>query len=223
MVKLEKVHYKNRHLEPVWHVQAAVLAAIVLQLLLDNNLTIGPKSIVIGLEILLFIALALIRPGAKQGLSQNIRRTSAVMLIGLVSLVNFSSLVLVINNLFGHIAEVEGTDLLLSALSIYLTNIIIFGLWYWELDSDGVQGQSTDIEPIDFLFPQMSVPNSKAAREWSPTFFDYLYLSITNGTAFSTNDVSPLTHRAKLLMTIQSVISIAVVALVITRAVSILA
>lgn len=222
MIKLARVHYKNRQIEPAWHVQAAVLAAIGLQLALDSSLTIGPKPLIIGFEVLLFIVLALINPKRKPGVT-NLRHTAAVLLIGLVSLANFSSLVLVIYNLFGHVFDVEGTDLLISAISIYATNIIIFGLWYWELDSDGVQGQSVEIEPIDFLFPQMTVAGSKAAREWMPTFFDYLYLSVTNGTAFSTNDTAPLTHRAKLLMTIQSLISIAVVALVITRAVSILA
>lgn len=222
MVKLAKVHFRNRHIEPVWHVQAAVLAAIVLQLLLDSRLTIGPKPVVIGLELLLFIALALLHPDRKKTIT-SFRRGAAVLLIGLVSLANFSSLILVIYSLFGGVAEVDGTDLLISAASIYITNIIIFGLWYWELDSDGIQGQSADVEPVDFLFPQMTVPGSKAAKNWSPTFFDYLYLAITNGTAFGTNDTAPLTHRAKVLMTIQSLISIAVVALVVTRAVSILA
>lgn len=221
MIKLARVHYKNRHIEPVWHVQDAVLATIALQLALDSELTVGPKPIVIGLELLLFVALAIIPHGKRA--ARGLRHTAAVLLIGLVSLANFSSLVLVIYNLFGHAADVQGTDLLVSALSIYITNIIIFGLWYWELDSDGVQGQSTDEAPVDFLFPQMYASDKTLARTWSPTFFDYLYISITNGTAFGTNDAAPLTHRAKLLMTTQSFISIAVVALVITRAVSILA
>lgn len=221
MLKLAHIHHKNRHIEPVWHVQAAVLATIGLQLALDSKLTLGPKSVIIGLELLLFLALALIKPGVNG--TRGLRHTAAILLIGLVSLANFSSLVLVIYNLFGHAVDVQGVDLLVSALSIYITNIIIFGLWYWELDSDGVQGQDTDVAPVDFLFPQMTVPKSEFARDWTPTFFDYLYISITNGTAFSTNDAAPLTHRAKVLMTTQSLISIAVVALVITRAVSILA
>ncbi len=222
MVKLAHVHYKNRHVEPVWHIQAAVLAAIVLQLLLDSRLTVGPKPVVIGLELALFVALAFLRPDGKRTVG-HIRRTAAVLLIGMVSLANFTSLSLVVFNLFNHTIDIAGTDLLISAVSIYVTNIIIFGLWYWELDSDGVQGQSADVAPIDFLFPQMTVANNKAMQNWSPTFFDYLYISITNGTAFGTNDSAALTHRAKVLMTTQSFISIIVVALVITRGVSILA
>lgn len=220
MVKLAGLHKKNQHIEPIWHVQLAVLATIVLQLVLDSHLTVGPKPIIIGAELLLFFALALINPNLSKG-AIKIRHTAAILLIALVSIANFSSLVLVLYNLFGHIEDVQGVDLLLSALSIYITNIIIFGLWYWELDSDGINGQSVDIEPIDFLFPQMTM-GGRAAKNWSPTFFDYLYLSITNGTAFSTTDTAPLTHRAKTLMTVQSFISIAVVVLVVSRAISIL-
>ncbi len=221
MHKLARVHRHSKHFEPVWHVQSVLLVAIALQFVLDDRLAIGHQYTVAGLEISLILLLAFIRPREKRFITR-IRRTIAIGLIALVSIANLSSLALVINDLF-HAGAVDGKDLILSALAIYVTNIIIFGLWYWELDSDGVQGQSADVLPIDFLFPQMTVPNSKAAKDWSPTFFDYLYISITNGTAFGTNDTAPLTHRAKLLMSIQSIISIIIVALVVTRAVSILA
>lgn len=221
MIKLARVHYKNRHIEPVWHVQAALLLTIVLQLFLNSDLTVGPNMLIVGLELGMLALLAVIQP-KQQKVVNHLRRTLAVLLIALVSLANLGSLALVIYDLFNG-SVIDGKHLILSALAIYITNIIIFGLWYWELDSDGVQGQSTDIAPVDFLFPQMYASDKTLARQWSPTFFDYLYISIANGTAFGTNDAAPLTHRAKLLMTIQSFISIAVVALVITRAVSILA
>lgn len=220
MFKLARIHRRNQPVEPVWHIQAALLVAIALQFLLDNDLTVGHKYAIAGFEVLLVFLLALIKPNEKPATAR-IRRTMAIALIALISLANLTSLGLVINDLF-HGGIVTGKDLILSALAIYVTNIIIFGLWYWELDSDGVQGQSADVEPIDFLFPQMTVPGSKAGKNWSPSFFDYLYVSITNGTAFGTNDTSPLTHRAKVLMTIQSLISIVIIALVVTRAVSII-
>lgn len=220
MVKLAQVHHRNQPIEPVWHIQLALLVAIALQLLLNNELTLGPKYLIAGLEIALVILLALIRPNEKPAITR-LRRTIALVLIALVSLANLASLGLVINDLFNG-SLIEGKDLILSALAIYVTNIIMFGLWYWELDSDGVQGQSTNnIPPVDFLFPQMT-HKSPGARDWSPSFFDYLYISIANGTAFGTNDSPPLTHRAKALMTVQSLISIIVIALVVTRAVSIL-
>jgi hypothetical protein len=118
---------------------------------------------------------------------------------------------------------VTGRELIASGLAIYLTNIIVFGLWYWELDSNGIQGQDPAIAPIDFLFPQMTPGDHyNGPRIWVPTFFDYLYVSTTNATAFSPTDTLPLTHRAKLLMSSQSIISLITIALVAARAVNIL-
>ena len=222
-MKLALVHYKYRKIEPVWHVQLAVLLAIILQIALSNNLTVGPKYAIAGFEVLLLVLLSLLKPTLKLGVMK-LRRNIAVLLIACISVANITSLALVLNDLFHQGSNVTGKGLILSSLAIYLTNIIIFGLWYWELDSNGVQGQSTDILPMDFLFPQMRMQKDDAIRlNWQPTFFDYIYISITNAVAFSPNDTVPLTHRAKFLMTLQSLISVATVALVVTRAVTILA
>lgn len=210
------MHHADKN-EPVWHVQLAVLVAIVLQLLLSNKLVIVSRYLIVGLEVLLLLALALFGPFKKQ-VSSQLRRTLAVILIAIISLSNITSLILVIDSLFTK-GDVTGKQLIISGLAIYLTNIIIFGLWYWELDSSGVQGQSTDVKPVDFLFPQMSM---KEAAHWNPTFFDYLYVSVTNATAFSPTDTLPLTHRAKALMTLQSITSLLTIALVAARAVNIL-
>ncbi len=203
--------------EPVWHVQIAVFVAIILQLLLSSKLVVGPRYLIVGLEILLLLALAVFGP-LKKEITFRVRHTLAVILIAIISLSNITSLILVIDSLFTK-GDVTGKQLIVSGLAIYLTNIIIFGLWYWEMDSSGVQGQSTAVRPIDFLFPQMSL---KSSGEWNPTFFDYLYVSVTNATAFSPTDTLPLTHRAKLLMTLQSITSLLTIALVAARAVNIL-
>lgn len=215
-MKLDSLHHLDKR-ESIWHVQVAVLVAIVLQLLLSNKLVVGPRYLIVGLEVLLLVALAIFGPFKKQ-ISFGLRRTLAVALIAIISLSNITSLVLVINSLFTK-SGVTGRQLIVSGLAIYLTNIIIFGLWYWELDSNGVQGQSPTILPVDFLFPQMSM---KDTASWNPTFFDYLYVSVTNASAFSPTDTLPLTHRAKLLMTLQSITSLLTVALVAARAVNIL-
>jgi hypothetical protein len=104
---------------------------------------------------------------------------------------------------------------------IWLTNVIVFGLWYWELDRGGVAARlRQNHRRPDFLFPQMSTPGS--APGWTPDFMDYLYTSFTNATAFSPTDTMPLTAWAKLLMMVQSLASLRTVALVISRAVNIL-
>ncbi len=215
-MKLAHLHRKGILKEPIWHVQLAVLVAVGLQLSVNPNLAFGPKYVMAVFEILLLFALAVVHPGDHESARLKFRHTIAVALIALISVVNIASLAQVLNALFHHTGQVTGRELLLSGAAIYLTNIIIFGLWYWELDN--IQRAERD-----FLFPQMS-SNAAATHQpnWQPTFFDYLYVSVTNATAFSPTDAMPLTKRAKLLMTLQAITSLATVALVAARAVNIL-
>ena len=106
---------------------------------------------------------------------------------------------------------------------LWLTNVLIFGIWYWEIDRGGPAHRlvhSNRTEPPDFLFPQMSQPG--LAPGWRPGFVDYLYTSYTNATAFSPTDTLPLSALAKLLMAIQSLIALITTLLVIARAVNVL-
>src|ERR1022692_474382 len=152
-MKLARLHHLAKT-EPYWHVQLAVLVAIALQLVLSNKLTIGPKYIIAGFECLLVLSLAIFAEKGHRAI-RHIRRGMAIILIAVISLANITSLVLVIDDLFGT-KQISGRELILSGLVIYLTNIIIFGLWYWELDSGGAQAQSINDAQIDFLFPQIS-------------------------------------------------------------------
>ncbi|MDL2341994.1 MAG: hypothetical protein QFB87_02875 [Patescibacteria group bacterium] len=194
--------------EPVWHVVGAIIIAIGLQLLLKKELVFSSKYAVAGLEVILLAVVAIPAIGAR------LKRLFAFGLIGLVTLANLVSLGLVVKALLSSGSQADGHQLLLSSVAIYLTNIIVFGVLYWELD-----GTSAD-EP-DFQFTQFSSDDAKDKR-WRPTFFDYVYVSITNATAFSPTDTMPLTHRAKLLMSLQSLIALVTVALVAARAVNIL-
>jgi uncharacterized membrane protein len=112
--------------------------------------------------------------------------------------------------------------LLWSGFSIWLANIVIFSLWYWDFDRGGPTARATasDAEP-DFLFPQMTDP-AYAEPGWHPRYFDYLYVSLTNASAFSPTDTMPLTRWAKLLMGTQSATSLVLVGMVLARAVNIL-
>ncbi|MEP7205261.1 MAG: hypothetical protein ABI716_03660 [Candidatus Saccharibacteria bacterium] len=205
-MQLSHLHVKINHSEAGWHVIVALFIAIGLELTLSNALTFGSKYMVAGLELILILLLGVFpfRAALKRGL--------AILLLGLISAANLVSLGMVIAALFGSV-NVNGHELLISSMAIYLTNIIVFGLWYWELDN-------TRQAIPDFLFPQQA--NPKGERGWKPTFFEYLYLSLTNATAFSPTDAMPLTHRAKLLMSAQAVTSLVTVALVVARAVNIL-
>lgn len=221
LMKLARLHNLTKP-EPYWHVQLTVLVAIGLQLALKDELTVGPKYLIAGFEFLLVLSLALFSTQNHKFIV-HVRRGLAFVLIALISAANITSLGLVIKQLFVN-QQVSGKQLILSSLAIYLTNIIIFGLWYWELDNGGKPGQPIEATPTDFLFPQMTVTKDlPKMADWRPTFIDYLYVSVTNASAFSPTDTMPLTHRAKLLMSLQSTVSLITVALVAARAVNILA
>ena len=214
---------RNKHYatEPVWHVQTAMLFAIALQLLLPDQYVVFSRYGLIAIEFLLLVALSFTTP--KQPIFKSIsRRINVFFLISLTSLANGYALFEVSRNLLasGHINN--GKTLILAAVNIYLTNIIIFGLWYWEMDGGGPgERRQTLSHAKDFLFAQDQNEEYRHPG-WQPTFIDYLYLSSTNGMAFSPTDTLPLSRRAKILMLGQATISLVAVALVAARAVNIL-
>lgn len=215
MKKLAHLYHKSQPLnEPAWHIQLALLTVIALQLFQDSKLTIGPKYGVSAFELFLLITLMII---AQTDAKLLVKRSLATAFVMLITISNVLSLALVIYSLFDS-SHVQGHTLLGSALVIFLTNIIIFGIWYWEMD------YHKDGKPENLIFPQTNAPEHAGLHNkgWRPTFFDYLYVSITNASAFSPTDTLPLTHRMKALMAIQSTISLAIVVLVTARAVSII-
>jgi hypothetical protein len=203
----------------VIHAQVALIVAIVLQLTLDKSLVVGPKFLIAGLELLLVFGIGLTEPHHATNVSRA-RRNVSLALIALISLANTTSMVLVAKDLIGG-SSVAGKTLLASAGAIFITNIIIFSLWYWEYDSPGLTGLRQHNAAPKFQFPQLE-SKLQEAKDWEPGFSDYLYLSLTNATAFSPTDTMPFTHGAKLLMGLQSLVSLVAVVLVTARAVNIL-
>ena len=203
----------------VVHAQIALIVAIALELFLDKSLVVGPKLLIAGLELLLVFGIGLTEPHRETRISRA-RRDVSLALIALISLANATSMALVARDLISG-STVAGKTLLASAGAIFITNIIMFSLWYWELDSPGLSGRHGQNVPPHFDFPQHESMH-ESIRNWEPSFFDYLYVSITNGSAFSPTDTMPLTHIAKSLMSIQALISLITVVLVTARAVNIL-
>lgn len=204
-----------------WPALCAVALAIALQVVLPDRVTVGlgDRVIVPALEGLLLLALAVTNPGRLTPEARRLRGAS-VALIALVSATNVVALLELIHALLYHSGP-GGRSLIYASVPIWLTNVIAFGLWYWELDRGGpVARMLPRHRRPDFLFPQMS--SRGVDPEWSPRFGDYLYTSFTNATAFSPTDTMPLTPWAKTLMALQSMASLVTVALVVSRAVNIL-
>lgn len=180
-------------LENVAPVVAFLVLAIGLQYLLpDTYVLLRPHWLLPLIEALLLIALVALssRPGAR------LHRVG-LLLIALMSLDNAVSSALLDAGLLTGSVGSDALPLLASGASIYATNIIAFGLWYWQLDRGGPSARAVVRHPYpDFLFPQMG-QTSLAPPTWRPIFLDYLYVSFTNATAFSPTDVMPLTDAPK--------------------------
>jgi uncharacterized membrane protein len=202
-------------------VAAAVALAIALQLVLPSDLEIGPGWLFPVLEGLLLVGLIVANPRRIDRTSTTLRAAS-VALIVLISLANAWSTGELIRGLVNGTAGDNATKLLARGASVYVTNILVFALWYWEWDRGGpyARSQGVRIYP-DFMFPQM-MQDHLAPPEWEPMFFDYLYASFTNATAFSPTDTMPLSRWAKMLMLIQASVSLLTVVFVVARAVNIL-
>jgi hypothetical protein len=209
--------------EQRWPVTLSVIAAIVLQVLLPDNLTKPlPHWLMPALEGALSVTLSIANPIRIERRGPAVR-TAAVGLIVLISAANAVSAVLLIRAIIETLPSTShAAPLLASGANIWATNVIAFGLWYWEFDRGGPVHRAEGLrQHPDLLFPQMSSPQL-APADWEPHFVDYLYLSFTNATAFSPTDVMPLARWAKLTMAVQSAVSLGVGALVIARAVNIL-
>jgi uncharacterized membrane protein len=208
--------------EARWQATVAVVVAIALQFPLPGRLIlVHPVWLLPVLEGLLLVALVVANPRRINRESRAIRMLS-LFLVAILSLANaFSVARLAVGLVHGTEGENAG-PLLVTGAVIWLTNVIIFGLWYWEFDRDGpvARANATRHYP-DFQFVQMTSPQL-APPDWEPAFGDYLYLSFTNAAAFSPTDVMPLTRWAKIAMAVQSAVSIVTVALVVARAVNIL-
>jgi len=207
--------------DPLWQAQLAMVGAIVLQFLLPDRFLGGSKAILIIAEAMLLLGLIFTTP--REPIFRSLRRRiNVVALIGIVGVANIVTLERLVHFLLQGGKVTDGHQLILAAVNIFITNVVIFGLLYWEIDGGGPgQRRGRKNSERDFLFPQMTSPEF-APKNWIPTFSDYLYVSATNATAFSPTDTMPLTRMVKLLMAVQATASLITIALVAARAVNIL-
>lgn len=213
-------HSRRSGAEPLWPPILAIVAIFALQLTLGERRTAGPNWLAPALEFALLVPLSYAALMHQQRESA-LRRLGSIALIALINLFNFLSLALLVRELLRGSAA-DGTALLLDAVKLWVTNVMGFALWYWELDRGGPWRRRLRVpRPPDFLFPQMSTP-TLGDPEWRPDFADYLFVAFTNAAAFSPTDTLPLTGRIKMLMMLQAFVSLLTVAIVASRAVNIL-
>jgi len=208
--------------EPRWPAFVAVLAVGSLYAGLPNVLILGPRWLFPSVVLALLIPTIVSHHTGRQRLNTLLGfAVDGVLTAGLIISVGF-----LIAALPAH--KETPIELLLSAASLWVTNILVFALWYWRLDAGGPHQRDQRAVHTHgaFLFPQMTM-SDQALRQthqkrWSPNFVDYLFLAFNSSTAFSPTDVPVLARWAKILMMLQSLLSLLILALLAARAVNIL-
>jgi uncharacterized membrane protein len=192
---------------------------VLLYVLLPDRLVVGPHWL---LPILVALPLGPLSARRHRHPDESVWiRHTVIALITLVTVGNVASMVLLVHHLL--VAQVsQGRKLIYSAVAVWLTNVIVYGLWFWEVDRGGPHRRASDDKLVnDLQFPQMENPQL-APEHWRPRFTDYLYTSFANGTSFAPADAMPLSFRMKVLFTTESVVSLVTIAVVAARAVNIL-
>jgi hypothetical protein len=208
--------------EPRWPAFIAILAVGGLYAALPRYLIVGPQWLFPAIVLMLLVPTVVSHRTGHHRINKIFGfAVNVVITIGMIA-----SITLLIRALPTH--RETPTDLLLSATFLWLTNILVFALWYWRLDAGGPHGRDKRFGHPEgaFLFPQMTMtPEAKTEASgdgWSPNFADYLFLAFNTSTAFSPTDAPVLARWAKSLMMLQSLISLTVLVLLAARAVNIL-
>jgi len=224
--EVHRLERRVHHGDPLWPAQLAVALAIGLHLTLSDKLVIGPKWLIPSVEGLLLLTLVLVAPRRADRVRWRHQRGLLWAILGVVTLTYLVSLGLLVHFLIVG-GKTGGDALIGSGVVLWVTNVLLFSVIYWDLDRGGPLNRHTKThEPWpDFFFPQMDSDTAKYTPmhgEWRPTFLDYIYTALTNATAFSPTDTMPITQTAKVLMGLQGTSAIVTLGLVIARAVNIL-
>jgi len=214
----------RRNLHPAahiskWPVVLALLALGGVYLFLPADMTVGPHWLLLAIEtpVVVFFLIA-------HRLNLPIRpphvRVLVIAMLGVATLLIALSIAQLLGDLLRD--RIKASFLLGAAAGLWASNVLIFALWYWEIDRGGPhrRHESAPSEP-DFLFPQQSGPDI-GPRDWMPEFVDYLFVAFTSGTAFSPTDTLPLTRRVKVLLMAQELSSLVMVAVLAARAINVL-
>jgi hypothetical protein len=208
--------------EPRWQALLAFLAVGAIYLALPRDLIVGPTWLLPTLIIVLLIPTVVAHKAGKRSLN----RVLGIIINGITTLALIGSVILLVRALPSH--RETPMKLLLSGGLLWLTNVIIFALWYWRLDGGGptMRHEQKKFGSTSFLFPQMQVPHDErsqfACTGWRPRFLDYLFVAFTQSSTFGPTDAPLLARWAKVLSMIQISISLSIVILLISRAVGVL-
>ena len=218
---MEPVRGEPGGAEARWPMAGAILSAMLLTVLLPDDVRLGPAWALPLIEGVLLVAVIAADPGSITRRSRELRALSIALVSVLVLGALWSTVLLIDGLVHGSLQTNSASDLLEAGSIVWLSNTIAFALLYWELDGGGAAARAHEVpRHPDLAFPQHLNPKI-GPPGWRPRFVDYVYLSFTNSMAFSPTDVMPLVPWAKLAMAVQAVISLGILGLVIARAVNV--
>jgi hypothetical protein len=196
---------------PRWTVSIGILLTGVIYLFLPSELTLGPDWALLAIELVLISPLWIFW-ATGHTLSYRTTQIISFVILGFVTVGLGIAVIFLILDL-PHLKN--GFTLLRTAALLWVFNLLVFTLWYWDTDGGGPRKRhEANHKAEDLQFPQQQDGNS---GQWAPDFIDYLFVAFTGATAFSPTDTYPLTHRAKILMMIEASISLIIVAVLISR------
>ncbi len=200
---------------PRWPATVALLIVGALFLFVSDGLTIGPSWGPLAIVTIVLIPLTLASLRGRHGLRRQL--TFAVLAL-LTAAVVVSTFYLFQQLLRGRL---PAEALLQGAGAVWAANVVVFALWYWEIDGGGPAQRRSDAHvSSDFLFPQLQVAGGRLSEGWAPGFLDYTFLAFNTSTAFSPTDTLTLSRRAKVLMMIQTVVSLLTIVVLAARAIN---
>ncbi|HEX2770489.1 MAG TPA: hypothetical protein VHN12_14520 [Geobacteraceae bacterium] len=208
--------------ESRWPAFGAAVVVIAGQAWMAMSLSLRPVWLFPVISAFLLLAsVAVYLP--KRTEPSRLMRALAVSLVGMLVIANAVSLFKLVSNIFVGESGLDPVGLLLVGIVLWVVNIAIFALVYWELDGDGPEARADGYRDFpDLVFPQQqSDQHGLAPANWKPTFPDYAYVSLTAATAFSPTDAMPYSKRVKLVMGVESTMSLAIVAMIVARAINI--
>ena len=208
--------------EPRGQAVLAFLAICAIYLALPRKLVVGPIWLLPTLVVVLLVPTVVSHRVGKHSLN----RTLGFVINGITTLALIGSVILLVRGLPTH--RESPLQLLRSAGLLWLTNVIVFALWYWRLDGGGptLRAKEKKFGSTSFLFPQMQIPHDERGQfecvRWRPRFIDYLFVAFTQSSTFGPTDAPLLARWAKALTMVQIIISLTIVVLLVSQAVGVL-
>lgn len=209
-------------IEPRWPVVLATLAVLCVLTLLPARVRLFPSWFPYAIGMGLLLPVIGVWLSGAQARWLRVERTTTLVFSVLAEAVTLTTVLYLIVQMLNRPADFSGRQLLTSSIGAWLTNVLAFSLAYWRIDRGGPEARVNDAgTKPDWLFPQTGVPE-EAPPDWRPAYVDYLFLSFSTATAFSPTDALPLTSRAKILMMLESAVSLMTLVTVAARAINIL-